>query len=134
MRPHWMGSDPAVAKQAEVMRVMEACRKAEEDRRLAQEALETTRWAGIKVGDYMTLTVDAHVKRGGLLLTDEAEVVRVKQVRIVEINGDRALALRVEPYGRSTEWMFRDELAEVVTPGLVPPAVRAERVKYWEAS
>jgi hypothetical protein len=129
-----MGADPAAGKQAELLRVMELCRAAEERRRVEREALEAVLWAGIKVGDYMTLTVDAHVKRGGLLLTDEVGMVRVKQVRIEEIKGEQALALRVEPYGRSTEWVWRGELGEVVMPGLVPPAVRAERVKYWEAS
>jgi len=134
MRPEWMGADPAAAKHREVMQVAELCRAAEEERRLAQEELERVLWAGVEVGDVMALTVATHVKRGGLLLTDETGVVRVEQVRIEQIEGVRACVRNVEVYGESMEWMQRGELGEVVRPGLVVQKARVERVKYWEAS
>jgi hypothetical protein len=134
MRADWLPPDPAVALQAEVLRVREACRAAEEKRRVEREELEAVLWAGVKEGDYVALTQEAHVRRGGLLLADEDGNVRVRQVQVVQIEGNRALVKRVEVYGSSTEWVQRDELGEVVQPGLVPPQPKAKGMRYWELS
>ncbi len=133
MRPDWMPPDPAEVLQAEVMRVAEVCRAAEEARRVAREEMEALLWEGIEEGDYVTLTEEAHVRRGGLLLADEDGNVRVRQVQVVRVEGNRGLVKRVEVYGSSTEWLTRDELAEVMQPGLVAPQPRAKRARYWEA-
>jgi len=132
MRPDWMPPDPAEAMQAEVMRVAEVCRAAEEARRVAREEMEAALWAGIEEGDYVTLTEEAHVRRGGLLLRDEDGNVRLRQGQVVQIEGSKVLVRGVEAYGSSMEWLTRDELAEVMQPGLVAPQPRAKRARYWE--
>ena len=88
-------------------------------------------WAGIEVGDYVELSLEAHVTRGGLLLADELGDVKVKQVQVVEIIGDRALIKTTQPWGPMLEWVGRDELGAVVKPGLVVQASRPA-AKYWE--
>jgi hypothetical protein len=131
MRPHWMGSAPEVVAAHKLAAGWAAQREA----KAASEAAEAKRlaalWAGIEVGDYVELSEAAHVARGGLLLTDELGDVRLKQVQVERIEGDRALIRTTQPWGPMLEWVSRSELGAVVLPGLVVQQ-RTAVAKYWE--
>jgi hypothetical protein len=66
-----------------------------------------------------------------LLLADELGDVKVRQVQVVEIAGDRALIRTTQPWGPMLEWVGRSELGAVVLPGLVVQQ-RTAGAKYWE--
>ena len=108
---------------------------AQREAKALQVAAEAERlavlWEGITPGDYVELSLEAHVARGGLLLTDELGDVHLKQVQVERIEGDRALVRTTQPWGPMLEWVGRSDLGAVVLPGLVVQQQTAV-AKYWE--
>jgi len=135
MRPSWMGPDPVEervkALQGEWIRMAEENRAAAEKTARAHAEL----WAGIEVGDVVTLTVDATVRRGGLMVQTADGDVERKQVKVVEIKGEMANVLTVmgwkQGYVQVSEWVSRGELDEVVKEGLAVVKGRSAR-QYWD--
>ena len=134
-RPSWMGPDPVEmrtqALQGHWLRMQEENRAAaERDALLHQEM-----WAGISVGDVVALTVDATVKRGGLMVQTADGDVERKQGKVVEMKGEMAKVLMVMPWKRSYvqvgEWVRREEIDEVVTEGLAVVKESSAR-QYWD--
>jgi len=105
--------------------------------RAARELEEAERaaalWEGLMAGDCVFLSPEAHIKNGGLLLTNELGTLQLKQVQIIEISGDRALVKSEEPYGESLEWLHRSDLGAKGEPGLVVQQ-RMAVARYWEES
>jgi hypothetical protein len=130
MRPSWRVNEAETAAQK-----LAAGWAAQREAKALQVAAEAERlaalWAGIEVGDYVELSLEAHVARGGLLLADELGDVKVRQVQVVEIAGERACIRTTQPWGPMLEWVSRSELGAVVLPGLVVQAKRPA-AKYWE--
>ncbi len=95
----------------------------------AQRASEL--WEGISAGDYVQLSEAQHIAKGGLLLVNEMGTLQLKQVLIMEIDGNKALVKNSEFYGSSLEWLHRSDLGAKGEPGLVdiPQSIAA---KYWE--
>ena len=112
-------------------------RIAEENRAAAERdaLLHQEMWAGISVGDVVTLTVDATVRRGGLMVQTADGDVERKQVKVVEIKGEMARVLTVmgwkQGYVQVSEWVSREELDEVVKEGLVKKRDCAPQI-WWE--
>jgi hypothetical protein len=114
---------------------------AEENRaRVAEEALlHEEMWAGIEVGDVVELTVEEHVRRGGMLLVDGDGEVIVKQGEVMEIRGEEACVSVIEQWGQAgmdwietREWVRRERIGSVVKRGLKGVEKGVEGVKYWE--
>ena len=131
IRPHWMGPAPEVVAAQKLAAGWAAQREANALAKAAEAKRVAALWEGIEVGDYVELSELAHVARGGLLLADELGDVKVKQVQIEQIEGERALIRTTQPWGPMLEWVGRDEMGAVVKPGLVVQQ-RTAVVKYWE--
>ena len=131
MRPTWMGPAPEVVAAQKLAAGWAAQREAKAAAVAAEAKRLAGLWAGIEVGDYVELSKAAHVARGGLLLADEPGDVKVRQVQVTEISGDRALIRTTQPWGPMLEWVGRSDLGAVVLPGLVVQASRPA-AKYWE--
>lgn len=87
-------------------------------------------WDGIEVGDFVELTPEEHVQRGGLMLVDEKGEMVVQQVRIVEIKGEMANVSFAQKYA-GREWIHRQQIRGVVKPGLVGPRRDAAPKIWW---
>ena len=117
------------------MRLVEMWRPADEEKREAEAQRLTQLWAGISVGDVVELTVDATVGRGGLrIYTAEGEIRRA-QVKVIEIEGERALCRGLmgwrRGYVETSEWIGRGEIDGVVSEGLA--VIEESRARqYWE--
>jgi hypothetical protein len=134
-----MGPDPVEertkALQGHWARIAEENRVAAERDALLQEEM----WVGIEVGDVVELTVEEHVRRGGMLLVDGNGEVIVKQGEVKEIRGCEACVCVIERWGQAgmdwietREWVRRERIGSVVKRGLKGVEKRREGVKYWE--
>ena len=126
-----MGPAPEVVAAQKLAAGWAAQREANAVAKAAEAERLATLWDGIGVGHFVELSELAHVARGGLLLADELGDVKVKQVQIEQIEGERALIRTTQPWGPMLEWVGRDELGAVVKSGLVVQQ-RTAVVRYWE--
>jgi hypothetical protein len=100
-------------------------------RELEEAEVLSASWEGLMAGDYVFLSPAAHIKNGGLLLTNELGTLQLKQVLIIEISGDRALVKNSEPYGESLEWLNREDLGAKADLELIN-TLQSIAAKYWE--
>jgi hypothetical protein len=89
MRPEWLGVDVVAERTAELMRLMEVWRPAEEAQRAAEEERLRVMWEGIEAGP-VELTEAATVERGGLRMLRADGSVVLEVVELLEIEGEFA--------------------------------------------
>ena len=89
MRPEWLGVDVVAERTAELMRLMEVWRPAEEAQRAAEEERLRVMWEGISAGP-IELTEAATVERGGLRMLRADGSVVLEVVELLSIEGEFA--------------------------------------------